>query len=345
MVKSINTIQDRQLPLVSVIIPTCNRNALLLECLRSVKSQTWFAIEIIVVNDGGRENPTEIADRLGGVTAGINVIQRVEHRPDARGAQVSRNVGFEQSSGEFVLFLDDDDLLAPHCIEQRARLLMAQPNVAYSVSPCTKFEDAPKSTDPLWREWHEDQDDLLLFLGNSVPWQTSGPLWRRGALAKVGRWDESLAAGHDYEFHIRALAHGLAYRRLPVPDFYWRRPRADSFSGFEAFKATHRSGARIQSFCAGLEAVGEYGRWTPVRRTTAWREAVRLAVVCRLNGGTETTARKSLATARRWNCVDTAGYLEARACILGWFELFGKLPLMAYLARRGLLRQEAIECA
>jgi glycosyltransferase involved in cell wall biosynthesis len=345
MVNTTSIMQDPPLPLVSVIIPTCNRNALLLECLRSVKAQTWPAIETIVVDDGGGEDPAEIAGRLGGETAGINVVRPVEHRPDARGAQVSRNVGFEQSSGEFVLFLDDDDLLAPHCIEQRARLLMAEPDVAYSVSPCTKFEHAPKDTDPLWARWREDQDDLLLFLGNSVPWQTSGPLWRRGALAKVGRWDESLAAGHDYEFHIRALAHGLAYRRLPVPDFYWRRPRADSFSGFEAFKAQHRSGAHIQAFCAGLEAVGAYGRWTPVRRAAAWREAVRLAVVCRLNGGTEATACKSLTTARRWRCVDTAGYLEARACILGWFELFGKLPSMAYLARRGLLRQEAIECA
>ncbi|MBA3848425.1 MAG: hypothetical protein C0502_00335 [Opitutus sp.] len=322
-------------PLVSIVIPTKDRIALLRETIGSVCAQTHRHWEAIVVDDGSTGQATQHVE-LPSVDARIVSVRRADHRPES-GAQVCRNVGTVLARGEFVLYLDSDDLLAPDCLRRRVAALLEHPELDFVVGQCTQFGHSPKDDDPLWAEWNPGQDDLDAFLGlGKIPWQTTGPLWRKAALARVGPWDESLVhAGHDHELHVRALCRGLAYAKLPGTDYHWRRPRGDSLSSLEGFKAHHARGSMIAAFRAILTAVVGNGKMTPVRRSALRREAVKLAVLCRLHGGAADTAAEAIRAARGQGLLlawEAREILLALAC---WrLRLAGRIPAMAYLNRR-----------
>ena len=94
------------LPLVSVIIPMYNAQCYIEETIQSVLDQTWSNIEIIVVDDGSTDDSYDIVANIKS-----NKI-RLFHQ-DNQGAPKSRNFGFLQSKGEYIQYLDADDLLSP----------------------------------------------------------------------------------------------------------------------------------------------------------------------------------------------------------------------------------------
>ncbi|MBB5751882.1 glycosyltransferase family 2 protein [Prosthecomicrobium pneumaticum] len=324
-------------PLVSVVVPTRDRNALLAETLASVAAQNWPRIEVVIVNDRGAEDPRAVTARI--VRPGLvsTVIDLTDVPADRDGAQVARNVGFQHASGAFVLFLDSDDLLGEGCLARRMAALDADPALDFVVGNCLCFDGVPRPDDPPWSVWRQEQDDLFLFVSGRVPWQTSGPLWRRAALDRLGPWAETLRAGHDYEFHIRALAHGLRHRRLDGADFFWRKPRSDSYSGHEAFKRQHREGQHIAAFERSVDAVDAQNRWTGALRDAAWREGVRLAFLARLFGAGRAVAQSVLQRLLALHCGGAFGYVEATACNRLWLEAFGRNPVQSYLKARGYL--------
>ena len=87
---------------VSVIIPTYNRAGLISETLDSVLAQTWGDYEIVVVDDGSEDDTAGVLAEFGGRV----IYRRIEHA----GAGAARNVGLEMAHGEFVAFLDSDDV-------------------------------------------------------------------------------------------------------------------------------------------------------------------------------------------------------------------------------------------
>lgn len=107
-------------PLVSVVITTYYRNERLREAIRSVDDQTYDPVELIVV-DGSGEGHAEP------VVRGRDDITYIPQERD-RGAHAARKLGFEQSSGEFIQFLDDDDRLRAEKIERQVAVLVAQPD-------------------------------------------------------------------------------------------------------------------------------------------------------------------------------------------------------------------------
>jgi glycosyltransferase involved in cell wall biosynthesis len=312
---------------------------MLAETLASIRAQTISDFEVIIVDDGSDDNTLAVGRSFDKLLPALKIIRRSVVRPNEYGAQVCRNVGIDVAAGHYVLFLDSDDLLAPDCLEHRAEYLDGHPELAFAVWQGTEFVEMPKPDDELWAEWQSNQDDLLLFLQNKVPWQTTGPLWRRETLHKLGGWDEELfEAGHDYEFHVRALSLGFDYHRMPIKDYHWRKPRADSLSSFEGFKVSHKSGAHIKAFVKALAAVGRANKLTKARKQAAWQEAVRLASQCLLFGGEKSIARRSLNSAREWRCVGVAEFLEAMGCITFWGRVAGRVPSLWYISRRKWIR-------
>jgi glycosyltransferase involved in cell wall biosynthesis len=325
--------------LTSIVIPVKNRANVLAETLESTRAQTSADFEVIIVDDGSVDDTIAIGRGFDKLLPSLKLIRRDVVRPNESGAQVCRNIGIDAALGNYVLFLDSDDLLTPHCIEHRMQYLNRHPELAFAVWQGTKFDEIPKPDDEVWAEWQFVQDDLLLFLQNKIPWQTTGPLWRSAALRQLGGWDEDLvSAGHDYEFHVRALSFGLDYHRVPIKDYHWRRPRTDSLSSFESFKAHHRSGAHITAFVKALEIVERANKLTEARKLAAWQEAVRLASQCLLFGGDKSTARGSLDSARKWRCVGTAEFLEAMTCIAFWGRVAGRVPSLWYISKRKWIR-------
>lgn len=319
----------------SIIIPTFRRVELLQQCLSSCVEQTYADLEIIVVDDldGGDESAEVLISRLS--DARIRYIRRSDHRAE-RGAQVSRNVGFQQSTGGTVIFLDDDDVLFPWCVEERLEVLGADQSLDYVVSSCVRFEAIPSLDDSLWSLGRPDADHLAMFLSSTVPWQTTGPLWRRAALDSIGQWDERLSAGHDFEFHIRALAKGLRYKTLDRPGFGWRVPRKDSFSSLEAFKIQHQRGDHLQALSIGLERASEEQALLPQHRLLAGQLVLSWSAQCRIYGGAFSTVRRSLRTAWRHHCLSFPRYVEMLILHVIWFRVGGRIPALSIISRRGV---------
>ncbi|HVM99035.1 MAG TPA: glycosyltransferase [Caulobacteraceae bacterium] len=205
-------------PLVSVITPTRSRAGLLAEALDSVAAQTFADWEQIVVSDGPDDATAELMNVR---TAADQRLDYVVREGEPAGANVCRNIGLKRARADLVVFLDDDDQLGPDCLAGRVGLMQRNPDVDFAVFGAGVFAQAPGD---LGRRYHdlEPGDDLLRFLSLDCPWQTSGPVWRRAYLQRLGGFCERLASMQDLELHVRALCARPNYLISPAIDHYIR---------------------------------------------------------------------------------------------------------------------------
>lgn len=214
-------------PTVSIIIPHKNRLNFLRQALDSVKKQNFDQWEAIIVDDGS-EGQIILSIEQYCLEQNIKLVRR-DREPE--GAPTCRNIGLEWVRGEFVVFLDSDDLLAPHCLEQRVKVMEENPDLDFAVFPMLIFNDKPEDAEYLWNKV-SDEDDLSRFLRLDAVWQTTGPIWRKSALEKTGGFTERLHCWQDVDFHLKALFESLKYKKfydLP-PDCYYRRHSEGSIS-------------------------------------------------------------------------------------------------------------------
>ena len=215
-------------PLVTVIIPNYNRAIYLKETLESVLNQTYVNWEVFVVDDGSTDGSKEIVFSFLKRDTRINWIERGSIK---KGASVCRNIGLDQSSGKYIVFLDSDDLLAPHCLNQRVKILIENPELDFAVFQMQFFNRKPKDLDGLWN-YQTEESDLDRFLRLDSVWQTTGPIWKKSALIKIGEFNEDLQCWQDIDIHLKALTSNLNYNlffNLPI-DCYYRRNAENSIS-------------------------------------------------------------------------------------------------------------------
>ena len=208
-------------PLVSILIPTRNRAELLKETLFSVRSQTYETWEAIVVDDHSTDDTASVLEMARE--------QDIRIRPCLRsgtlsGAQVCRNQAMAESRGDYVLFLDSDDLLSTTCLQGRVDVMKENPNLDFAVFQAAMFEKVPEDATWLWNKF-TSRSDLERFLDLDAPWGISSPLWRRTTLEALGPLDEELPCWQDWELHTRALLAQCRYVKKDKVDCY---VRADS---------------------------------------------------------------------------------------------------------------------
>jgi len=191
---------------VSVIIPTCDRPALLRRALASVRAQTLAPAEIIVVDDGSASQRGALAGDAGGLTVLAN-----RH---AAGPSGARNAGAAAARGEWLAFLDDDDeWTPPYLAEVLAHAAAARLDVVLTaIRYCYENGDERGGKTPPAVLRVED------FLARNPGLVGSNVVIRRAAFAAVGGFDESLGTAEDMDFGIRLSLHaGLRYAPVPAP--------------------------------------------------------------------------------------------------------------------------------
>jgi glycosyltransferase involved in cell wall biosynthesis len=185
-------------PLVSVVIPTYNRHALLVEALQSVLAQTYENLEIIVIDDGSTDGTGSYvrgleSDRVSYVT--------VDHTGSPGAA---RNEGIKRASGKYIAFLDSDDWwTAPHKTEVQVEALESDSSLDFVASDWYNVP-AREGEPPRLRL---SQPEVLTFAGmlRSCPVNNSSVLIRKEAVDAVGLQDETLATCQDREYWLRVL--------------------------------------------------------------------------------------------------------------------------------------------
>ena len=247
-------------PLVSIVIPTKNRRDLLRETIASVVSQTYVNWEAIVVDDGSNDSTGEMIQSIAATDRRVRFVRR-ERSP--AGASTCRNLGVSATNGEFVVFLDSDDLLAPACLERRVQVMEQNPTIDFAVFLARMFHTIPGDGPYLWNNI-TTEDDLDRFLRRDPPWPTCGPLWRKTSLARIGLWDERALCAQDWEFHIRAIVAGLNYLKIPEVDSYCRSLRPGSI-GSSCGKRRHVCN-RVRLFKRVIAILRSQGLLTMRRR-------------------------------------------------------------------------------
>lgn len=189
-------------PLVSVIVTTRDRPAMLLRALESLRAQTFRDFEVIVVNDGGRDSNGALESLVGSI--GVSFSQ-VRHG-SARGPAAARNAGLRLARGRYVNFLDDDDRLLPHhfatllpALREGARVVFADARTVFE-SPA---EPLPYTrTSRVIYQW--DWDPERSGVDNFHPIQSV--VFERDLIRTAGELDESLPYLEDWDLWLRIFA-------------------------------------------------------------------------------------------------------------------------------------------
>lgn len=206
-------------PLVSVVIPAFNAGTFLGDTLKSVLSQTHENIEILVVDDGSVDQTPEIVRSFARQDNRVVLLQQKN-----KGVAAARNLGIEESRGEFIAPLDADDIWYPEKLRtQVERIQGSDASVALVYSLSVDIDEEGKILHPKGRKFyysHRPEGDVLLpliyfnFLGNA-----SVPLIRRSCLEKIGTYDTRLkqrnAQGcEDWDLCLR-IAEKYRFRFVP----------------------------------------------------------------------------------------------------------------------------------
>ena len=197
----------KTLPLVSIIMPLYNRADLVGETIDSVARQEYEHWELLIVDDGSTDGSYEYVAERSSQTDRMSVFKR--HR-EPKGAPTCRNIGLEKAAGEYVIFLDSDDLLAPHCLTQRVAAFQQHPDHDFLVFPVQTFEKRAGDRDFIYFRYFY-QDYLTSFLLQSH-WITMSPIWKKEALLRLGGFDETLACMQDGDLHTRALIAKMKFK-------------------------------------------------------------------------------------------------------------------------------------
>ena len=185
-------------PLVSVITRTQNRPDYLREAIRSVVSQTYSNIELIVVNDGGKCCKALVKEEATGHIRQFYY----QHLEQQAGRSHAANVGLELSTGEFLIFLDDDDWFTPEHIQKLVSSIVDEPDVdvVYTGTLCVDEKNQPTG-----RRFSTLFDPIRLLSGNYIP--IHSVLFSRKILEKKCRFDEVFHVFEDWDFWIQVSFH------------------------------------------------------------------------------------------------------------------------------------------
>lgn len=197
----------RKEPVVSIITPVFNRAAIVPQTIDSVIAQTYKHWEHIIVDDGSTDNIGEIMANKYSSEPRIRFIKR---NREPKSASTCRNIGAENAQGNYLIFLDSDDLLEPFCLEQRIKIMISEPNLNFSVFP---FKVKNSRGGYLRRDFNNGKDSLINFLSKKSYWAIMCPIWEKKFFLKIGGFNETFPRYQDIEIHIRALiASGVKYR-------------------------------------------------------------------------------------------------------------------------------------
>lgn len=205
-------------PKISVIIPYYNNHTTIVDTLVSISEQTYPNIETILINDGSTKKSSKVLKSILLKNKNILYVQQKN-----RGVATARNTGVMFSSGEYLLFLDADDIIKPTYIAECIKKLQEDAETKLVYSEAELFG----AIQGKW-ELPEYAGFTSLLMGNMIPCIA---IHRATDFFDLGGFDESLRSHEDWDLWIRMLAKGGEVYRIPESLFLYRkRPEGNSLT-------------------------------------------------------------------------------------------------------------------
>lgn len=217
------------LPKISVLIPLFNANAFIDDCIQSVLGQSYPNIEIIVVDDGSTDNSLAIAKKY--LSDNLKVYSQ-----ENSGACAARNFGFEKSAGDFIQYLDADDMLHQEKIKNQVQAINSQNPATLLSGRWSKLKDKSEIPNLLFpkrgidKSYSDPIDWLIDSWNGGGSGQTAIWLSPRSLIQKAGPWMEDLTLNQDGEFFGRVISQSKRIQHVPEAKVYYRTGNKESVS-------------------------------------------------------------------------------------------------------------------
>jgi len=201
-------------PLVSCIVPVFNGEQYVQQALESIHSQTYWPLEIIVVDDGSTDNTKAVVKNLEFF---VQYLQQAN-----RGPAAARNRGISLAKGDFVAFLDSDDLWHRDKLAKQMARFQAKPEVEVCVTHVSHFADSEMERKDIQYQGQRRLDNIPGYVTQTL-------LTRRTTFEKVGIFDPNLRHGDANDWFVRVADYGLCVELLQEV-LVFRRLHATNFS-------------------------------------------------------------------------------------------------------------------
>lgn len=213
-------------PLVSIVIPCYNAAPWLESTLESVRAQSWKHHETILVDDGSTDGSLEIARKFSGITL------KVLSQPNA-GPSAALNHALRYAQGDYVEFLDADDLIHPDKLSIQLQRTSTIPERTILSGEWARFNRHPGETpfvaEPVWRDLSSQDWLITSWLGGGM---MPGAAWLIPAclVREAGPWCEDLRLVNDFEYFTRVLLCAEQVLFCPGARTYYRSGLPGSIS-------------------------------------------------------------------------------------------------------------------
>jgi glycosyltransferase involved in cell wall biosynthesis len=236
-------------PLVSILIPAYNAEEWISETIQSALAQTWPRKEIIVVDDGSKDETFAVARRY----ESVNV--KVVTKPNT-GASATRNSALSLSQGDYIQWLDADDLLSSNKIERQMRAAeeAASRRVLLSsgwVYFHYRIKNTPIVPTALWHDL-SPTEWLVRKMSRNLHMQTSTWLVSRELALDAGFWDTRLISDDDGEYFCRVILASDSIKFVPGPMTYYR------MAGFSSLSYVGSSRRKLEAMLTSMRLHTQY---------------------------------------------------------------------------------------
>lgn len=197
-------------PLISIIIPAFNNERIIKHTLESIINQTYTHWECLVVDDGSSDKTMQVVDGFSKKDSRINFFRRPKHKK--KGPSACRNYGLHIAKGDYVLFLDSDDILAETCLVKRLEFIENNLDFDLWIFKTKTFVNGLYDDNRVFNlglDSYSDEKYLSLFCQGKHPFCVTGPIWNISSLKSINGFDENLQVFEDPDLHIRAFESGL----------------------------------------------------------------------------------------------------------------------------------------
>ena len=216
------------MPLISVIIPCYNYATYMRDAINSVKAQTYEHWEMLIVDDGSKDNTAIIAQEFASQDNRIKY-----HYQANQGLSAARNTGLRLAQGEYIQLLDADDYIASEKLRLHLQTLLEQPTAALVFGDTYNFQHSEVVDERILVQLHLQKGPvsgqgqaLATHMAYDNMFLPGNPLFRKTLADQIGEFDEKLFSLEDWHFWYRGVLQGAGY-------VYYNRP------GTEFYARTH----------------------------------------------------------------------------------------------------------
>lgn len=212
--------------MISVIIPCYNYGHLIADTVDSILQQTYSDLEIIIIDDGSSDNTETVVQQIMARDKRVNYFKF----PNT-GLGASRNRGLGKVKGDFIQFLDADDLLEKRKFEIQLKLFSENPGTDVVYGSVRYFSTDPYDpADRLLTYWGPNEEWMPKYSGNGRSFlqkalkgnfsHLSSTLFKKSIVDKVGLFDNEISAVADYHFLLRSVVADAVFLYHDIPDTY-----------------------------------------------------------------------------------------------------------------------------